>query len=169
MILAHESGFTLAHLTDVSQRFHMNLGIQRLKEEVSLWPGITVHPHRFAAEEYRFGHAEVGHVHLWGDVDIPFPRSVQDFLLAHNLAEQHRWVPDSGWTTFRIRDAEEAEHAIWLMRLSYLRYCLRSWADPASFLAMEGKRLHLHTELLAALTRFIPAGMDMAEDRKSLV
>jgi hypothetical protein len=133
----------------------MNLRTERLKEEVLSWPGTSVHPHRFAAREYRFGKAEVGHVHLWGDVDIPFQRPVHDFLLAHNLAEQHRWVPDSGWTTFRIRDGESVEHAIWLMRLSYLRYSLRSAADPASFLAMEGERLQLHAELLAALGRFI--------------
>lgn len=138
----------------------MNVSTERLKEEVSSWPGISVHPHRFAAREYRLGHAEVGHVHLWGDVDIPFPRPVHDFLLAHSLAEQHRWVPDSGWTTFRIGDGGNLEHAIWLMRLSYLRYSLRSAADPGSLLAMEGERLHLHAELLAALARFIPAGTD---------
>jgi hypothetical protein len=147
----------------------MNLRTERLKEEVLSWPGISVHPHRFAAREYRFGKAEVGHVHLWGDVDIPFPRPVHDFLLAHNLAEQHRWIPDSGWTTFRIRDGGNVQHAIWLMRLSYLRYSLRSAADPASFLAMEGERLHLHAELLAVLARFIPAGTGAAENRKSLV
>jgi hypothetical protein len=65
----------------------MNLGTERLKEDVSSWPGISVHPHRFAAREYRLGQAEVGHVHFRGDVDIPFPRPVHDFLLAHNLAE----------------------------------------------------------------------------------
>jgi hypothetical protein len=55
------------------------------------------------------------------------------------------------------------------MRLSYLRYPLRSAVDPASFLAMEGERLHLPAELLAALAQFIPAGTDRAENRKSLV
>jgi hypothetical protein len=136
----------------------MNPGTEKLEEEVSSWPGISVHPHRFAAREYRFGQAEVGHVHFWGDVDIPFPRPVHDFLLAHDFAEQHRWVPDSGWTTFRIRCGEDVERAIWLLRLSYLRYALKSAANPDSFLAMEGDRLHLHAELLAALGRFIPAG-----------
>jgi hypothetical protein len=65
----------------------MTLGAGKLKQEVSSWLGISVHPHRFAAQEYRFGKAEVGRVHLWGDVDIPFPRPVHDFLLALNLAE----------------------------------------------------------------------------------
>ena len=141
----------------------------RLKREVSSWPGISVHPHQFAAREYRLGKAEVGHVHLWGDVDIPFPRPVHDFLLAHNLAQRHRWVPDSGWTTFRIHAGRNVEHAIWLMRLSYLRYSLKSAPDPTSFLAVEGERLHLDAELLAALARLIPAGTDAAEHRRSIL
>lgn len=90
-----------------------------------------MHPHRFAAPEYRFGQAGVGHVHFWGDVDIPFPRPFHDFLLEHNLALQHRWVPDSGWTTFRVGRDEDVKHAIWLMRLSYLRYAPRSAANRA--------------------------------------
>jgi Family of unknown function (DUF5519) len=147
----------------------MNLGTERLKEEVSSWPGISVHPHQFAAREYRFGRAEVGHVHLWGDVDIPFPRPLHEFLLEHHLAQQHRWVPDSGWTTFHIRSGEGVQHAIWLMRLSYLRYALKSATNPVSFLAMEGERLHLHAELMAALACFIPAGTNAAENRKSVV
>ncbi len=143
----------------------MTLGTERLKKEVSSWPGISVHPHRFVAREYRFRQAEVGHVHFWEDVDIPFPRTVHDFLLEQNLAMRHRWVPDSGWTTFRIGRGEDVKHAIWLMRLSYLRYALKSAENPASVLATEGDRLHLHAELMAALARFIPASANVAENR----
>lgn len=130
----------------------------RLKQEVSSWPGISVHPHRFAAWEYRFGKAEVGHVHFWGDVDIPFPRPIHDFLLENSLANKHRWVPNSGWTTFHIRGDEGVEHAIWLMRLSYIRYVLKSAPDPAQLLETESERLHLSPDLVSPLSRFIPAG-----------
>jgi hypothetical protein len=130
----------------------------KLKREVSSWPGISVLPHRFAAWEYRFGKAEVGHVHFWGDVDIPFPRPVHDFLLNHNLAAEHRWVPNSGWTTFHIRGDKGVEHAIWLMRLSYLRYVLKSTPNPVEQLETEAMRLHLSPDLVALLSRFIPAG-----------
>jgi Family of unknown function (DUF5519) len=147
----------------------MNADHKKLEEEVSSWPGISAHPHRFAAREYRFGKAEVGHVHFWGDVDIPFPGPLHDFLLEHSLAEQHRWVPDSGWTTFRIRRGEDVEHAICLMRLSYLRYALKSAANPASFLAVECAPLRLKAELVAALARFIPAGTVAAKNRTSCV
>jgi hypothetical protein len=136
----------------------MMLATGRLKQEISSWPGVSVHPHQFAAREYRFGKAEVGHVHFWGDVDIPFPRPVHDYLLDHSLAVQHRWVPDSGWTTFRIRGDKDIEHAIWLMRLSYLRYALKSTPDPVELLEAEAMRLHLSPDLAVLLSRFIPSG-----------
>jgi hypothetical protein len=141
----------------------MAFAARRLKDEVASWPGISVHPHRFAALEYRFGKAEVGHIHFWGDVDIPFPRPVRDFLFERNLAEQHRWIPDSGWTTFRIRGERDLEHAVWLIRLSYLRYALKSATSPLGLLEIEAERLHLNAGLVTILTRFIPAGVPGAE------
>src|SRR5229473_3283548 len=74
-----------------------------------------------------------------GIVDIPFPRSVHDVLLAEGLAEEHRWVPNSGWITFRVRSRSEEDlrHAIWLMRLSYLRYVLKAATDPRKLFEQE--------------------------------
>jgi Family of unknown function (DUF5519) len=92
--------------------------LKKLEEEVSEWEDIKVHPHRFGGREFLFGRAEVGHVHIGGIVDIPFPRSVRDALIAKGLAEEHRWVPDSGWITFRVRREQDFSHARWLLRLS---------------------------------------------------
>jgi hypothetical protein len=68
--------------------------------------------HRFRGREFRFGSAEIGHVHTGGVVDIPFPGSVRDRLLANGLAEQHRWAPNSGSITFRVRSHEDVEQAV---------------------------------------------------------
>ena len=74
--------------------------------------------------EFRFGSAEVGHVHAGGVVDIPFPRSIHDALLAESLAEKHHWAPGSGWVTFRVKSDQDLKHALWLMRLLLvLRAC----------------------------------------------
>jgi len=100
--------------------------LSRLEDEVSRWPSVSVHPHRFGGKEFRFGKAEIGHIHKDGTVDIPFPRAVRDRLLEKGQAEKHRSVPNSGWTTFKIRGEEDIEHAIELMRISYLRYAARS-------------------------------------------
>ena len=51
--------------------------LRKLEEQVAAWPHVSVHPHRFGGREFRFGNAELGHVHLGGTVDIPFPRNVR--------------------------------------------------------------------------------------------
>ena len=97
-----------------------------LEDEISAWPHVSVHPHRFGGKEFRFGRAEIGHVHKDGTVDIPFPRALRDKMVEKGQAEEHRWVPNSGWTTFKIRGEADIEPAIELMRISYLRYASRS-------------------------------------------
>ncbi len=130
--------------------------LKKLEDEISAWPQISVHPHRFGGREFRFGSAEVGHVHTGGIVDIPFPRSVRDALLADGLAEEHHWAPNSGWVTFGIRSDQDLKHALWLMRLSYLRYALKATPDPRRFFERECEALHLNPQLKSLLEAFVP-------------
>ena len=131
--------------------------LKKIEEKVTGWPHISVHPHRFRGREFRFGNAELGHVHEGGVVDIPFPRPVRDWLLANGLAQEHHWVPDSGWTTFHVRNQEDLDHAIWLLRLSYLRYALKTAGDPRNLLDEESQSLHLHPSLKSLLEAFLAA------------
>jgi hypothetical protein len=130
--------------------------LKKLEEEVSGWGSISVHPHRFGGREFVFGRAEVGHVHTSGVVDIPFLRSIHDALLSEGLAEQHHWVPNSGWVTFRIRTEQDIHHALWLMRLSYLRYRLKTAADPHGLFRQESEKLHLNNQFKSLLEPFVP-------------
>jgi Family of unknown function (DUF5519) len=128
-----------------------------LEDKVAAWPNISVHPHRFGGREFRFNTAEVGHVHIGGIVDIPFPRALRDALLEDRLAEEHHWVPDSGWTTFRMRTGNDLDHALWLLRLSWVRYALKTDSDPHRLFQEETKILHLNPGLASLLARFVPA------------
>ena len=130
--------------------------LKTLEAEVSTWPNVSVHPHRFGGREFRCGNAEVGHVHAGGIVDIPFPRSVRDALLADGLAVEHHWVPNSGWTTFQIRSEEGLSNALWLMRLSYLRYALKSASDAQKLFEQESEQLHLSLQFKSLLEPFVP-------------
>jgi hypothetical protein len=134
----------------------MMKNLKKLEEEVCAWPNVSVHSHRFGGREFRFGNAEVGHVHLGGVADIPFPRAVRDALLAAGLAQEHHWVPDSGWITFQVRSEDDLAHALWLMRLSYLRYALKVVDDPHDLLEQESRRLRLSPEFRALLEPFLP-------------
>ena len=94
-------------------------------------------------------------MHAGGIVDIPFPRSIRDVLLAKGLAEEHPWVPNSGWITFRVRNEQDLRHALWLMRLSYLRYLLRTAANPRELFEQESKRLRLSPQFKSLLGPFV--------------
>ena len=134
----------------------MNASIEELEKVVASWPGVSIHPHRFAGREFRFGKAEIGHVHAFGDVDIPFTRAIRDALLAEGLAEEHRWVPDSGWITFSLQSETEIPRALWLMRLSYLRHALKQTSNAQQFLEEESGRLGLSSQFFALLQQFVP-------------
>ena len=129
--------------------------LDRLEAELSGWPNVSIHPHRFGGREFRVGKAEIGHVHVGGVVDIPFPRGIHDVLLAQGLAEEHRWVPNSGWITFHARLQEDFAYALWLMRLSYLRYMLKSAPDAYALLQRESRALDLSPEFESLLAQSI--------------
>ena len=95
--------------------------------------------------------------HTGGIVDIPFPRSLRDALLKEGLAEEHRWVPNSGWITFHVRRDEDLKHALWLMRLSYLRYRLKTATDPRKLFEEESRKLRLSPQFRSFLERFLPS------------
>ncbi|MBO0717875.1 MAG: DUF5519 family protein [Rhizobiales bacterium] len=131
--------------------------VSGLNEQVSAWPRVSAHAHRFGGNEFRVGKAEIGHVHNSGEVDIPFPRAFHDELLARGLAERHRWAPNTGWVTFRVRGEADIKRAIWLMRLSYLRFVLKTAADPHQLLEDESKSLGLDSRFRELLARFVPS------------
>jgi len=137
--------------------------LKGFEEQVLAWPNVSAHAHRFGGKEFRFGSAEVGHVHTGGVVDIPFPRPIRDALLAEGLAEEHRWVPNSGWITFRVRSDKDFHHAVWLMRLSYLRYALKKASDPRSLFERESEELRLTARFKALLEKFVPLGRAVEE------
>ena len=83
------------------------------------WAGVTAQPHRFGGTEHRFGAREIGHIHGDRLLDIPFPKSVRNELVAAGLAEPHHILPNSGWISFYIKRIDQVESAIALLRRSY--------------------------------------------------
>ena len=92
---------------------------EQITQVVLSWQGVTAQPHRFGGTEYRLGRREVGHIH--GDylVDIPFPKRVRDEVVAAGQAEPHHILPESGWVSFYLRQADDVPQAITLLRQSF--------------------------------------------------
>jgi hypothetical protein len=98
----------------------------QLQGDLAAWPGIESHPHRYGGIEWRLGAAEVGHLHWQGMLDIPFPKPLRNALIDAGWAHPHHLLKDSGWISFWIRNEEDAARAGQLLRLSYLRYRIKS-------------------------------------------
>lgn len=92
---------------------------QKIHEEVSSWPGVTAHPHRFGGTEYRLGKRELGHIHGDQLMDIPFPKKVRDEIVAAGRARPHHVLPESGWISFYLNEPADVQQAIALLRHSY--------------------------------------------------
>jgi luciferase-like monooxygenase len=81
---------------------------------------------------------------------------VRDALLTLGLAQEHRWGPNSGWITFQARSEVDVSDALWLMRLSYLRYALKTASDPRRMLDQSSDELQLSARFKSVLEPFIP-------------
>ena len=92
---------------------------ERITKAVTLWPGVTVQPHRFGGVEYVIGKREVGHIHGDHMVDIPFPKKVRDEIVAAGRAQPHHILPETGWVSFYLRQEVDVEQAIALLYESY--------------------------------------------------
>jgi hypothetical protein len=95
--------------------------LTELAREVQSWPGVQAVTHRFGGTEFRLARGEIGHVHVGGLVDVPFPRRVRDELIREGRACPHHVLPDSGWVSYRVRTREDLPGALALLRLNYER------------------------------------------------
>jgi hypothetical protein len=88
-------------------------------EQVTSWPGVTAHDHRFGGIEFRVGNRQLGHLHGDRTADIPLKRALRDELIAAGRAKVHRWRPDSGWVTVEINSDAGTDEAVRLLRVGY--------------------------------------------------
>lgn len=94
---------------------------QTIHDEVTSWPRVTAHPHRFGGTEFRVDHREIGHLHGNRLADLPFPVRIREELVAAGRASPHHVLPDSGWVSFFIRGPDDVLSAVELFRMNYER------------------------------------------------
>jgi FMN phosphatase YigB (HAD superfamily) len=134
--------------------------VDRVIEEVAAWPHVNTNEHRFEGREFTLGPREIGHVHRWGIVDVPFTKRLRETLTEEGKTGEHHLVPESGWTTHYIEDEDDVERAIWLLRLSYLYHVNNLKKTPAGAekfenveVADELAELEISEDVLAAFER----------------
>ncbi|MFI5256699.1 MAG: luciferase family protein [Gemmatimonadales bacterium] len=97
-------------------------------QEVRRWPGVELRPHASPTTpgeadgvEFRLFGRQIGHVHGDCSVHLSFTRALKTSLLEEQLAEPFELAPSSGWAAFTPLSVTDADRAIWLLRLNYVR------------------------------------------------
>ncbi len=103
---------------------------QQIEHEILAWPGVSkvsfgggrgqggfwVPP----ATSYRFGRRELGHIHVTGEADLPFPQKLYHELIGDGRAQPHG-AGFKGVVTFTIRTPDDVAGAVELFRMNYER------------------------------------------------
>jgi len=94
-----------------------------LNESLQDWilklPKVTKAPHRFGGTEFQVDGLEFMHTHGISHLDIRLSKQDQERMLKEGKADPHRFAPQAGWVTFRIRSERDVEAAKELIRLAY--------------------------------------------------
>lgn len=100
----------------------------RVMEEVRRWPGVELRPHASPTTpgdsdgiEFRLYGRQIGHVHGDCSVHLALTKALKASVVDEQLAQPLDFAPTSGWATFVPMQASDADRAIWLLRLNYVR------------------------------------------------
>lgn len=66
-----------------------------------------------------------------------------------------------------MRSERDIAHALWLMRLSYLRYALKEARNPRSLFEQESEELRLNTQFKSLLEPFVPKNTEVVSAEPS--
>ncbi|MCU0427704.1 MAG: DUF5519 family protein [Candidatus Kapabacteria bacterium] len=105
--------------------------------------GVNTGLHERGGREFVWNTTEIGHIHWNGDLDILFTKNIRVALVQAGITQIHKWVPESGWTTFQIQNIGDSAMAENLLRLSYLHKRFRK--------SSSSEEQHLYTTQLTAL------------------
>jgi Family of unknown function (DUF5519) len=73
----------------------------------------------FGGTEFKVHGLEFMHTHGSSHLDIRLSKPDQERILNEGKAEPHRFAPQAGWVTFRLRSEGDIEAAKELIRLAY--------------------------------------------------
>jgi hypothetical protein len=97
-------------------------------EEVRRWPGVELRPHASPTApgesdgvEFRLYGRQIGHVHGDCSVHLALTKALKASVVNEQLAQPLDFAPTSGWAMFLPLTAGDAERAVWLLRLNYVR------------------------------------------------
>lgn len=100
-----------------------------LVDTVGEWEGVEPGPHRFGGTEFLLDGREVGHIHNFGLLDVPFTAPIGDAVVGAGEAARHHVLRKGGWVSTFVDDPDDRAHARALLRLSYCWHVAKFHTD----------------------------------------
>jgi hypothetical protein len=95
--------------------------IVMLEHEVREMEQFSLRTHRFGGTAFCIGRRELAHVHGNGLFDALLTRSTRDLAVQRGTAKPHHVFPNSTWVSFWIRDKQDVQPALELLRVAMQR------------------------------------------------
>jgi hypothetical protein len=92
--------------------------ISAIESAVRGWPEMRVGVHRLGGIGFFFRGKESSHIHGNGLLDCFVGRANRDRLIESGLALPHHVFPQSGWISFWVRNEEDIQSALELIRIA---------------------------------------------------
>jgi Family of unknown function (DUF5519) len=92
--------------------------ISAIESAVRGWPEMRVDVHRLGGIGFFFRGRESSHIHGNGLLDCFVGRANRDRLIESGRALPHHVFPQSGWISFWVRDEEDIQPALELIRIA---------------------------------------------------
>ncbi len=82
-------------------------------------PGVSEAAHRFGGTEFQVDGVEFMHSHGPTWLDIRLSRDDQASVLKSGQALPHRFAPQAGWVSFRIKSSQDLVNGRKIIQLAY--------------------------------------------------
>jgi hypothetical protein len=140
-------------------------------EEVHKWPGVEMRPHSNATPgaepdgiEFRLYGRQFGHLHTDCGLHLSLTKALKASVIRENLAEPLPEALNSGWVMFNPIQAGDAGHAIWLLRLNYVRFRRQRLSRAA---AAGSELLQQHEAALNSVSASVSAVVQLTQQRST--
>lgn len=127
--------------------------VGEIEKSLSELEHIHAAAHERGGREFVWNTTEIGHIHWNGDLDILLSKKARTALVKAGITQIHKWIPESGWTTFPVADATDIATATNLLRLSYFHKRLRKSTTPEEreYYSSQLSSLPFSSEILSTL------------------
>jgi hypothetical protein len=141
----------------------------QVMEEVRRWTGVEMRPHASPHEpgtsdgvEFRLNGRQIGHIHSDCGVHVQLTKALKATIVREGLAEPLAVAPGSAWAMFNPIRLDDSLHAIWLLRLNYVRL-RRQRLTP--YAAANSALLQKHEAKLGIVSQSVSALLQLTQLR----